>query len=659
MRRTAVLVIFGLAISVFGLPISTLAATAGVWQTPLTYWLVDGYQFGEMVTWNQSRPYHLGEDAHGEAGTPVFAPANGTVELAMDMNGGGWGGIVLIENTNQAGDTVVSLHGHLDFATVQVSEGQAVERGQLIGYLGDTSTNGGWISHLHFGIRNGPFVPLSDDWVYYGYGDETELQDWLNPSDYIDARLSVIEVERVPEDSPNRYSTAVGVSERRFPEESSANKAYLASGESFADALAAAPLTNSGAAPLLLTTKNKLPQETADELARVVQKNGEVHILGGVNTISADVEKSVTDLGFSGHRIAGENRESTAALVADQFKNAKSAFIVNRDAFPDAVSAGGPSNMFNLPLLFTDDDSLNSISAAFLENHTDIATVYIIGGSSVVSLAVEEQLSAIASVNKVERVAGQDRYQTNLKVIERFTPKPETLLFATGSNYPDALTGSALVSAEKGSLLLMPPTNYSEATQSFIDSTRPALDAALILGGTAAISADLDASLAASLNTPLTLASASAIPDQNSAQTRSTQTLTVRADQPTTLAGVLVPSIAGLTVHERLFNGAVVAEQSTQALSAELAAPLSVTRVMLEGRSSVEALADWFGIDQNYVSAHIIGSETLPELTEMPRVVPARSFYVTQNDAVVLIDIRLNPEQTQTVLEQIQSSLPQ
>ena len=114
-----------LALAVFMLPTSSRAAAAGVWQTPLTYWLVDGYGFGEYVSQDW---YHLGEDAFGGPGTPVYASANGTVRLAKDMNGGGWGGIILAEHTDQAGTQVVSLYGHLDASSFQVAEDEELSR---------------------------------------------------------------------------------------------------------------------------------------------------------------------------------------------------------------------------------------------------------------------------------------------------------------------------------------------------------------------------------------------------------------------------------------------------------------------------------------------------------------------------------------------------
>ncbi|MFO0704996.1 MAG: cell wall-binding repeat-containing protein [Candidatus Andersenbacteria bacterium] len=634
------------AIGVVLLPSSTRAAFAGVWQTPLTFWLVDGYGFGEST----GSGYHLGEDAHGDAGTPVYAAANGTVKLAKDMNSGGWGGIILIQNTNQAGDTVVSLHGHLDAASFQVQEGQTVTRGQLLGYLGDSAHNGGWFPHLHFGIRNGQYVDAwnGEPWVYYGYGDSDDLADWFAPTDYIKAHEHVIEVERVPDNSPNRYSTAVGVSQRRFPQQDTAPRVYLASGQAFADALAAAPLTSKSSAPLLLTAADKLPTETAAEINRVLPKGLTVYLLGGDKSISTTVEQSVKNLGYKTSRIAGTSREGTAATIAAKFANSPAVFIVHRDAFPDAVSAGGPANALGIPLLFTGTTSLNDTTQRYLQDHPSIQNAYIIGGTKIISSHVATELKQIKSLKTVLRFGGANRYESNLSVVSAFTAKPETLVFATGANYPDALTGSALIGSEKGALLLANPAGTGQSTQTFINTTRAALDAALVIGGTAAIGGSFDGELAAQLNAPLTTASL-----MSSAQPATLKSVTLNSSNPVVLAGVSVPSIKGLSTFEHVSNGAVVSSLAARELSDEDPPAVTVSRIPLDGLSPTARLAAWFNLPESYLKTHQTKQGETMALNELPTFIPAEMRYSVDGSELVLVEVRLPDAPAEQVLSSI------
>jgi len=56
--------------------VTSIPSIAATFQFPLNPYEVTGYTFGQYVA---GLGYHLGEDAHGEAGTPVYAAASGQV----------------------------------------------------------------------------------------------------------------------------------------------------------------------------------------------------------------------------------------------------------------------------------------------------------------------------------------------------------------------------------------------------------------------------------------------------------------------------------------------------------------------------------------------------------------------------------------------------
>jgi len=99
---------------------------------------------------SRSRP-HLGVDFAAPPGTPVRAVGDGTVAEAR------WvpqlGRCVRIEHAG----ALVSVYGHLRSLADGVREGLAVERGQVIGYVGSSGLSTG--PHLHFAIeRCGEYV---------------------------------------------------------------------------------------------------------------------------------------------------------------------------------------------------------------------------------------------------------------------------------------------------------------------------------------------------------------------------------------------------------------------------------------------------------------------------------------------------------------------
>ncbi|MFI5152105.1 MAG: M23 family metallopeptidase [Chitinophagales bacterium] len=108
--------------------------------------------------------FHAGLDFAASIGTPIYATANGTIEVAGNT-GNGYGIHVLINN----GYGYSTLFGHM--FRVKVHPGQKVKRGEVIGWVGNTGKSTG--PHCHYEVhRNGDPV----DPVYYFYNDITPEQ---------------------------------------------------------------------------------------------------------------------------------------------------------------------------------------------------------------------------------------------------------------------------------------------------------------------------------------------------------------------------------------------------------------------------------------------------------------------------------------------------
>lgn len=103
----------------------------------------------------EKRSVHLGLDIFTQAQEPIRAPIEGRV-FSLEYNAGkldyGYT-LILIHKIPGHDCSFYTLYGHLSQRTMkQVSLGDKVEAGQIIGYLGDHHENGGWSPHLHFQI---------------------------------------------------------------------------------------------------------------------------------------------------------------------------------------------------------------------------------------------------------------------------------------------------------------------------------------------------------------------------------------------------------------------------------------------------------------------------------------------------------------------------
>ena len=99
----------------------------------------------------ETRSVHLGIDLFVPVDTEVRSMLDGVVETVVDNNAAfDYGPTVIVRH--QAGDAgpFWCLYGHLSRRTLTTVEpGQAVRAGEVIGFIGDRTVNGGWAPHVH------------------------------------------------------------------------------------------------------------------------------------------------------------------------------------------------------------------------------------------------------------------------------------------------------------------------------------------------------------------------------------------------------------------------------------------------------------------------------------------------------------------------------
>ncbi len=115
---------------------------------------------------------HTGMDFTAPVGTEIYATGNGIVGR-VEFNGRGYGNNVVISH----GFGYQTLYGHMSRMTVR--PGQRVNRGDLIGYVGNTGTSTG--PHLHYEVLRGgrPVNPVN---FYYNDLTPEEYEKMLELS---------------------------------------------------------------------------------------------------------------------------------------------------------------------------------------------------------------------------------------------------------------------------------------------------------------------------------------------------------------------------------------------------------------------------------------------------------------------------------------------
>jgi len=328
----------------------------------------------------------------------------------------------------------------------------------------------------------------------------------------------------------NRYETSIEVSEYNYGAAGSASGIILASGETFADSIAAAPLSSWIDAPIFLTKRDELPGNVASAIRWVFDGKDDAavdaYIIGGTGAISVDVEQTLQQQhpNLTIKRLSGANRTATSLAVAEELVDLRggapdAVFVVSGNAFADALSVSGAASDRSVDpklmpiLLNSSPNALELAVAETLASYTSIKAIYVAGGTSAVSEQVFSDLNALAgavpSTPTVVRYAGGTRYGTSAAVAERFygSAAPASVGIASGENFADAVlggadSGKAWISQAGGkpqAFLLVQQDNVPADVLNFLSSHAATLESLVVYGGTSVVSDAVAAQVLAAL----------------------------------------------------------------------------------------------------------------------------------------------------------------
>lgn len=276
------------------------------------------------------------------------------------------------------------------------------------------------------------------------------------------------------------YDTMRTINSIAFPD--SSQYAVLTTGESYWDALSASGLAGKLQAPVLLTQGASLSEQTRLELVRLgVQK---VYICGGVNAISKSVEDELAALGIAVERVAGARASDTANEVAQHLEQTDEAFLATSWGYEDALSVAPYNYATKKPLFLTDYTTglldENTLAAMKAQG---ITRIHIVGGTSVVPQAVEDQLREQGI--QIDRIAGETAYDTSIALADFLLTKgmhANNVGVATGWGFADALSGAALC-GKNNSILLLADASNVRAVKDVIEPHKSDITNAYIFGG--------------------------------------------------------------------------------------------------------------------------------------------------------------------------------
>lgn len=207
----------------------------------------------------------------------------------------------------------------------------------------------------------------------------------------------------------------------------------IASGDNFSDALSGSYLSIVKKAPIILFNKNNI-DFTVEYVRNNLHNNGTIYVIGGTLVVSDRIENLLSEYNIK--RLAGFTRyETNLNILKEAGINSKQILVCSGTGYADGISASATGK----PILLV-GQSLTTEQIEFLLK-LKTSTFYIIGGIAAVNEEIELELKKYGNV---ERIGGDNRYETSVLIAEHFFSNSNSAVLAYAKNFPDGLCAGSL-----------------------------------------------------------------------------------------------------------------------------------------------------------------------------------------------------------------------
>ncbi len=215
-------------------------------------------------------------------------------------------------------------------------------------------------------------------------------------------------------------------------------------------------------------------------------------LVAGACVAGAGAANATTNFAFK--RVQGPDRYGTSAAVAAHFGHANDVIVASGmpGHYPDALAANYLAGIKKSPVLLTKKNTTPTAVDQAIKD-SGASDVWIIGGTDVISAAQEDALSQEGYT--VHRLAGENRFLTDAKVINQGGQSSGEGIVATGLNFPDALGAGPLAYAKDMPLAISKTNDISDTVVKALQDA--GVTKVLIAGGTDVVSNKVVAKLAA------------------------------------------------------------------------------------------------------------------------------------------------------------------
>ncbi|MFI1726778.1 cell wall-binding repeat-containing protein [Streptomyces sp. NPDC020489] len=219
-------------------------------------------------------------------------------------------------------------------------------------------------------------------------------------------------------------------------------------------------------------TQTRVPQGTGTDVAWQPLRNNAISRVYGSDTYGTNIASSKWTW-------------NTVGAGATGLPNANAAVLISKSDAAYASTATSLAGKKRGPVLMTSGTGLDSSVQTELKRMLPKGkTVYLVGGTKILSSAVATKVTALGYVAK--RLSDASRYSTSVAVAKAVTSTPKYVFLATGTDYHNALTASSAAgsmgSAGTATVLLTEGATMTASVYGYLNKYSPATTKIITVG---------------------------------------------------------------------------------------------------------------------------------------------------------------------------------
>ena len=198
--------------------------------------------------------------------------------------------------------------------------------------------------------------------------------------------------------------------------------------------------------------------------------------------VSASISVWASPLAYPIERLSGQDRVGTALSISEKgWTSADTVILCEYADFPDSIASTPFAVSLDAPILLTQGTALDPRVVEEIKR-LQPGRVVLLGGTGVLKPAIEEELGKFDFPIVVERIGGQNRYETSVLLAQK-VPN-DVVILANGDTFPDALSAASFAGIKQIPIVLT-SKKMPEFVLNYLNETQPRQ--IIVIGGEGAI----------------------------------------------------------------------------------------------------------------------------------------------------------------------------